>query len=126
MPYLIYTVQPEDRVRGLHGLARWLYGAPERWVELYHANQGVIGDDPVALRPGQHLIVPYDPVANPLHITLYRVQGDDYGSGLAGIALRHFGDPLRAEQIYRINRGVIGENPDQLQTGQLLILPQIG
>lgn len=126
MSYLLYTIQPEDRVHGLHGLARWLYGAPERWLELYQANRHVIGDDPVALRPGQQLIIPHGPSAPLLHIVVYQVQGDDYRSGLAGIALRHFGDPLRAEQIYRINRGVIGENPDQLQTGQLLIIPKIG
>jgi nucleoid-associated protein YgaU len=126
MPYLLYTIQPEDRVRGLDGLARWLYGAPERWIELYHANHDVIGDDPIALWPGQQLIVPYDLVANPLQVRLYQVQGDDCRHGLAGIALRHFDDPRRAEQIYLINQGVIGANPDQLQTGQMLILPQVG
>lgn len=123
MAYVIYTVQPDDRIRGLHGLARWFYGAAERWIELYEANRHVIGDDPIALRPGQQLVIPCDLHSAPLRVPLYRVQADDYRHGLAGIALRSYGNPLHAEAIYRVNRGVIGENPAQLQTGQVLILP---
>jgi nucleoid-associated protein YgaU len=83
----------------------------------------VIGDDPIALRAGQQLVIPYDPVSDALKVELYRVQADDYRHGLTGIAQRHYGDPGLADRLYRVNRGVIGENPSQLQTGQLLILP---
>lgn len=125
MAYVIYTIQPTDRIRGLHGLARWLYGHAERWVDLYHANRGVIGDDPIALRPGQQLVVPYDPDHDQLCITLYVVQAADYGHGLVGIALNHYCDPSYAELLYHVNRGVIGEDPSYLQAGQVLIIPQI-
>jgi nucleoid-associated protein YgaU len=123
MPYLIYTVQPEDRVRGLHGLAQWFYGAVERWIDLYRYNRAVIGDDPIALRPGQNLLIPYDPDQEQLRVGVHRVQPEDYFLGLSGIAARHYGDPVRAELLYRVNRGIIGENPDLLQSGQLLIIP---
>lgn len=123
MIHVIYTVQPEDRVRGLHGLALWFYGAAERWVDLYRYNQSVIGDDPIALRPGQQLMIPFNPDTDTLQIALYRVQPDDYQHGLAGIARREYGDPQYAERIYQVNRGIIGENPALLQSGQLLIIP---
>lgn len=122
MSHIVYTVQPEDRVRGLHGLAQWFYGEAARWVELYRLNQAMIGDDPLALRPGQQLIFAYKP-SNTLHVALYHVKPDDFKLGLAGIALRAYGDPGKAEGIYRVNRGIIGENPDVLQAGQVLILP---
>lgn len=123
MAHVSYTVQPDDRVRGLHGLACWFYGTTERWVELYRSNRAVIGDDPIALRAGQQLVFPYDPDADVLPVALYQVQPADYHRGLSGIALQHYGDPTRAEQLYQINRGVIGDNPNLLQTGQVLILP---
>lgn len=123
MAYVIYTVQADDRIRGLHGLARWLSGAAERWVELYHTNRSVIGDDPLALRPGQQLVVPYNPDSEELRVTLYRVQAEDYRQGLAGVALQHYGNPGYAELLYRVNRGVIGEDRNQLQAGQVLIIP---
>jgi nucleoid-associated protein YgaU len=122
MRLLVYTVQPEDRVRGLDGLAQWFYGEAARWVELYRLNQPVIGDDPLALSPGQQLILAYD-TSSPLQVALYHVQQDDFRLGLAGIALRAYGDPGMAAEIYRVNRGTIGENPDVLQAGQVLILP---
>lgn len=123
MNYVLYTIQPHDRVRGLHGLAHWFYGSGERWIDLYHTNRHVIGDDPIDLRAGQQLMVPYDPPAYTLQIGLYTVQAEDYRHGLVGIALSCYGDLKRAEELYRVNRGVIGEDPGHLQTGQLLILP---
>lgn len=123
MVHVSYTVQPRDRVRGLHGLARWFYGADERWVELYRHNQDVIGEDPIALRPGQQLVIPFDPAVDKLCVVLHRVQPSDEHHGLMGIALHHYGDPVRAEHIYNVNRGVIGEDPNHLQPGQLLIIP---
>lgn len=92
MAYVIYTVQPDDRIRGLHGLARWFYGAAERWIELYEANRHVIGDDPIALRPGQQLVIPCDLHSAPLRVPLYRVQADDDRHGLGGVAVLVFSD----------------------------------
>ena len=127
MHYLIYTVQPEDRVRGLRGLALWLYGAADLWVNLYEHNRAVIGTDPVAVTAGQQLIIPCAPPAivpgSMLQITVHEVQSSDYRDGLAGIALRHYGDAARALSIYRVNRGIIGEDANLLQAGQRLIIP---
>lgn len=125
MVYVTYTIQADDRIRGLHGLAAWLYGRAERWIELYNANRAVIGDDPLALRPGQQLVVPYESDHEELPVRLYRVQADDYGRGLSGLALQHYGNPCYAELLHGINRGVIGEDPSYLQAGQLLIIPPL-
>jgi nucleoid-associated protein YgaU len=127
MRYLLYTVQPEDRVRGLRGLALWFYGVADLWVSLYEHNRAVIGTDPVALTAGQQLIIPCEPPAlshgSALQITVYEVQPNDYRHGLAGIALHHYGDARHADAIYRVNRGTIGENANMLQAGQRLIIP---
>lgn len=122
MSHIVYTVQPEDRVRGLLGLAQWFYGEAARWVDLYRINHAMIGDDPLALWPGQQLIFAYDPTRAP-QVVLYHVQPEDFKQGLPGIALRAYGDARKADQIYRVNRGIIGENPNLLQAGQVLILP---
>lgn len=53
-----YLVELADLPSGLAGIAQRLWDAPERWPELYAVNRGAIGDDPAALHPGQHLIVP--------------------------------------------------------------------
>lgn len=127
LTHVFYTVQSQDRVRGLRGLAFWIYGEADYWVDLYEQNRGIIGADPIVLAPGQHLIIPCEPSAtfrgNPLRIVIYVVQPQDYGNGLAGIALRHYGYAQFADAIYRINRGVIGDDPAILQAGQRLILP---
>lgn len=53
-PPLVYTVAPGDTLKSV---ARKLYGDPERWIELYQANDDRIqrGGD---LTPGQKLVVP--------------------------------------------------------------------
>lgn len=125
MIYLIYTVQPEDRSQGLEGLARRFYGVAERWIELYRYNRHVIGEDPIELCPGQQLIIPCDAHSKSCqpHVTLYTVQPSDYREGLSGIARRHYGDAACADAIYQVNRGIIGDDRQRLQAGQLLILP---
>jgi nucleoid-associated protein YgaU len=125
MLFVIYTVQPDDRLHGLEGLARWFYGVADRWIDLYRYNQHIIGENPIELWPGQQLLIPCDSHSELFEprVRLYTVQPSDYREGLSGIARRHYGDAGCAEAIYRINRGIIGDDRQLLQAGQLLILP---
>ena len=120
-----YTVQQRDLVEGLVGIARRFYGDEQRWPDLYEANRPVIGDNPTVLQPGQQLLIPgLAPDSRPSSLVrLYRVAVQDLAEGLAGIAARLWGQPERWRELYALNRGVIGDDPERLQPGQLLILP---
>lgn len=120
-----YTVQQRDVAEGLLGIARRLYGDEQRWPALYEANRPVIGDNPAVLHPGQQLLIP-DLVSDSRvgeRSRIYRVAVQDLVDGLAGIAARLWGQPERWSELYALNRGVIGDDPGQLQPGQLLIVP---
>lgn len=117
-----YTVQPDDLAQGLAGIARRLYGAAEHWLSLYQANSAVIGANPNVLRPGQHLRVP-ELAAASRPARLHTVEPWDVTAGLATIVARYPDCPHSWQQIYAINRGVIGDNPQQLSPGQRLLIP---
>lgn len=55
-------------------------------------------------------------------------QGESYtvvsGDSLSKIAKRHYGDASKWHQIYEANKGIIGANPDHIEVGQVLTLPQ--
>jgi nucleoid-associated protein YgaU len=46
------------------------------------------------------------------------------GDSLSKIAKRHYGDAKLWPRIYEANLEVIGKNPDLIQPGQTLVLPQ--
>ncbi|MFJ3922485.1 LysM peptidoglycan-binding domain-containing protein [Streptomyces sp. NPDC090022] len=46
------------------------------------------------------------------------------GDSLPDIARRELGNEARWRELYAVNRGVIGANPDVLHPGQVLTLPQ--
>lgn len=124
MADLVYTIQPGDVIKGLLGIAERLYGDSRHWIGLYEANRLIIGINPNIIQPGQQLIVPLpegDAVA-PKAMRIYIVQPFDLPEGLPGIARRVYGDADRWQEMYRINQGIIGTNPQQLQIGQRLIV----
>jgi nucleoid-associated protein YgaU len=47
----------------------------------------------------------------------------DSGDGLSNIAKQELGDANRWREIYDLNKDVIGENPDLIQPGMELKLP---
>jgi nucleoid-associated protein YgaU len=122
---VVYTVQPADAERGLLAVARRLYGDPDRWPALYDANRAVIGNNPAVLRAGQHLVVPGLRAAPGPGggARVYVVQPGDARAGLRGIAEHLYGDPDRWPELYAVNRGVVGDDPDRLQPGQRLVAP---
>lgn len=120
----LYTVQPDDEGGGLTQIARRIYGAPDRWTTIYETNQHIIGANPNIIRAGQQLVLTglVGGIPVPGLAFVYIVQPADLPEGLAGIARRHLGKAEHWEQLYRVNRGVIGENPQRLQPGQRLLI----
>ncbi|SMB95862.1 Peptidoglycan-binding LysM [Hymenobacter roseosalivarius DSM 11622] len=55
-------------------------------------------------------------------------QGTQYtvvsGDSLSKIAKSHYGDAAKWHQIYDANKATIGSNPDHIEVGQVLTLPQ--
>ncbi len=47
------------------------------------------------------------------------------GDSLSKIAKNHYGDGAKWHQIYEANKDLIGNNPDLIEVGQVLILPSI-
>ncbi len=125
MTEVVYTIQPADLREGLRGIARRLYGDPDRWVELYEANRWIIGNNPTVIHPGQQMIVPALAGAGALRAgaRIYVVQPIDIPGGLAGIAQRLYGEAGRWSELYAINQGIIGSDHRLIQPGQRLIIP---
>lgn len=124
MAHATYTVQPADEAEGLLGIARHLYADESRWGSIYAANRTTIGNNPTVVRCGQQLLLPDFIVETQLQPQrLYHVQLSDLAHGLRGIAQRLWATPDRWRELYAINRGVIGDDPQQLQPGQWLIVP---
>jgi nucleoid-associated protein YgaU len=125
MPDVLYTVQPSDEGGGLLEIARRIYGRPEHWTVIFEANHHIIGSNPNVLRTGQQLTLPglmEEEASLSGHTCVYTVIPNDLPNGLAGIARRMYGTAERWEELYRVNRGVIGEDPHRLQPGQRLLI----
>ncbi len=70
-----YVVRPGDN---LWSISQSHLGSGDHWSEIYHANENVIGSNPGALHPGQHIslsgghadqsIVAHNPVSAPSHV----------------------------------------------------------
>lgn len=120
----LYTVQPADESGGLLEIARRIYGSADRWPTIYEANRQIIGTNPNIVRSGQQLLLTglVSGMSVPGLAGIYVVEPDDLREGLAGIARRYYGDAGYSDVLYRINRGVIGEDPQRLQPGQQLLL----
>jgi len=116
-----YTVQQTDLDEGLTGIARQIYGAAEQWLRLYHANLAVIGANPSVIRSGQHLrVLDLDTASYPAR--LHTVKPWEVATGLAAIVACYPNCMLSWQQIYAINRGVIGDSPRHLSAGQQLVI----
>ncbi|WP_324675304.1 LysM peptidoglycan-binding domain-containing protein [Hymenobacter sp. GOD-10R] len=61
--------------------------------------------------------------------TTTAAQGTSYtivsGDSLSKIAKNHYGDASKWHQIYDANKAIIGANPDHIEVGQVLTLPQL-
>jgi nucleoid-associated protein YgaU len=120
----VYTVQPGDT---LSGIAQRAYGKGSQpyWMALYIANDNIIGDNPNVIRPGENLFIP--PIMNsPSSSSLYVVKP---GDTLFAIAERvGGGEEVQpwVDTLYSINKLVIGNNPNLIHPGQVLVIPAGG
>ncbi|MCU0527765.1 MAG: LysM peptidoglycan-binding domain-containing protein [Elainella sp. Prado103] len=106
-----YTVQMGDT---LTSIAQRFYGNRERWREIYESNRSVIGNDPNQLRAGIQIVL------SGSNIRTYTVQS---GDTLSSIAQKFYGVARRWDPIYEANRSLIGNDPNQLRPGILLVIP---
>jgi LysM repeat protein len=110
-PAARYAVQPGDT---LSAIATRL-ALPGGWPALYAANRKAIGPNPGLIRPGTRLRLP------PLRVPArYRVATGDTLSGIAARYAVRGGWPA----LYAANRKAIGPNPDTIDPGTVLRLPQ--
>ncbi|MFJ8011920.1 LysM peptidoglycan-binding domain-containing protein [Streptomyces sp. NPDC096339] len=70
-----------------------------------------------------HKAVPAAPAAKPMPAAKKRMYTVKTGDSLPEIARRELGNEARWRELYAMNRGVIGANPDLIRPGQVLNLP---
>jgi len=108
-----YTVQHGDN---LWDIARTHLGDANRWTEIFHLNQDVLGDNPALIHEGTVLHLPGSE----------NIASGDYvvkpGDNLWDISQSHSGVGEHWTEIYHANEGVIGSNPSLIHPGQHLTM----
>ncbi|MGV8846811.1 LysM peptidoglycan-binding domain-containing protein [Tessaracoccus sp.] len=114
-----YVVQPGDE---LWGVAERELGSGLEWRMITQSNPGMTVD--TALVPGTTIRLPVLPPAvaasppeSPQHFRVKR------GDTLWDLASVHLGDPQRWPELFDANRDIIAD-PDQIDVGWLLLVPQ--
>ncbi|MFE2480181.1 LysM peptidoglycan-binding domain-containing protein [Streptomyces sp. NRRL F-2747] len=74
-----------------------------------------------------HKAVPSAPAPKPMPMAMPAVEKRTYtvrsGDSLSSIARLELGNEARWRELYAMNRGVVGSNPELLHPGQVLTLP---
>ncbi len=70
-----------------------------------------------------HKAVPAAPVPKPVPTAKKRTYTVKPGDSLPAIARHELGNEARWRELYAMNRGVVGSNPDLIQPGMVLTLP---
>ncbi|MER5773164.1 LysM domain-containing protein [Streptomyces sp. NPDC002039] len=70
-----------------------------------------------------HKAVPAAPVPKPAPVARKRTYTVKSGDSLSAIARRELGNEARWRELYAMNRGVVGSNPDLIHPGTVLTLP---
>jgi len=119
-----YKVQANDT---LWKIAEMHYGSGYNWVDIANENDLV---SPNLLAVGQNLAVPNveakiltvekSATDSTVSTGQYTVQEGDW---LSKIALRAYGDMYAWEKIYEANMELIGSNPNSIEVGQVLTIP---
>ena len=121
---LTYIVEPGDTFTSI---AAKLYGDERFWVDIAQANPTV---DPTRLRIDQVLQLPSREAvarATTAPSTNDRAGEVRYtvrpGDSLSSIAQQYYGDPNAWRTIFNANREVMGNNPDAIEAGKILVVP---
>ncbi|MFF4294994.1 LysM peptidoglycan-binding domain-containing protein [Streptomyces vinaceus] len=70
-----------------------------------------------------HKAVPAAPAGGPAQAAVKRTYTVRAGDSLSAIARRELGNEARWRELYAMNRGVVGSNPELIHPGQVLTLP---
>ncbi|MET9884534.1 LysM peptidoglycan-binding domain-containing protein [Streptomyces sp. NPDC006430] len=70
-----------------------------------------------------HKAVPAAPEPKPMPTAKKRTYTVRAGDSLSAIARRELGNEARWRELYAMNKGVVGSNPDLIRPGQVLTLP---
>ena len=109
----------------LSKIAREILGDEGRWDEIYNLNKCTIGPDPSLIKIGQKLILPNDGQpqkrTTQSFVEFVIVKHKD---SLSKIAKEFLGDEQRWDEIYNLNKGTIGPDPNLLKIGQKVMLPK--
>ena len=123
-----YTVRYGDT---LSAIASQAYGNKHGWKGIYAANRDIIGANPNVIKAGQALWIPEEEDGGEEDEAEEEADGEggSYytvrpGDSLSAIAQRELGDASRWSEIYELNQDTIGGNPNLIQPGQELELPQ--
>jgi len=114
-----YIVQAGDTLSGIAQRA-YNHGSQPYWTVIYRVNQNEIGNDPNVIHQGEALYIP-PIVSPPQQNSFYLVQA---GDTLWGIAQQAYGDGNVDQQLYNVNKKVIGDDPNLILPGQILFLQQ--
>ena len=106
-----YKVKQNDT---LSEIAQKLCGDGSLWQKIYDENKHVIGNNPNQISPGQVLHVS----CLPSGYIEYKVE---HGDNLTKIANKICGND-NWQKIYDDNKDVIGDNPNRISPGQVLIV----
>jgi len=113
-----YTVQPGDN---LWDIAKRNLGDGSRWGEIYKMNADVIGQNADMIHPGTSLHMP-----DGSSIASGASEGSKYivqpGDNLWDISQQHMGGGQNWNELFKMNQGVIGDNPRMIFPGQELNL----
>jgi len=122
-----YTVQEGDT---FSAIAIKLYGDDKYWVDIAQANPLV---DPIRLRVGLELRLPQEgdlrelnvPQSNQVQEGQTRRYTIRSGDTLSTIAAKFYNDSSQWRIIFNANRDKLGGNPDRVQAGVTITIPDI-
>lgn len=119
-------VQPHHMVQrgdNLWNIAKDHLGSGQRWTEIYDLNKDAIGSNPDLIYSGTDLKLPGGADSIASNTSNYLVKP---GDNLWNIARDHLGGGKNWHSIYDQNAATIGSNPDLIQPGQNLAIPDGG
>lgn len=123
-PPLTYVVEPGDTFAAI---AEKVYGDERFWVDIAQANPTI---DPKRLKIDQVLQMPpaKDLVSPSPESTASDRAGEVRytvrpGDSLSSIAQQYYGDPNAWRIIFNANREAMGNNPDAIEAGKILVVP---
>ena len=104
-------------------LAETHLGDGGQWRRLLEANRGITLADGTTLSSGTQTIPAGSTIHLPTGTTAPVTDTVEPGESLSLIAAEDMGDGNRWPTLYKANKDVVGDNPDLIYPGQVLVIP---